>query len=50
MDVSYPYDGKFEGNVLIVGQTGFRKTTFIQKLAKNKMFGGLKENTENTAF
>ena len=35
----YTYDGKFEGNVLIVGRTGCGKTTFIQKLAQNKMFG-----------
>ena len=43
MDRSYGYDGKFEGNILIVGQTGCGKTTFIQKLAKSKMFGNLKE-------
>ena len=35
----YTYNGKFEGNVLIVGRTGCGKTTFIQKLAQNKMFG-----------
>ena len=35
----YTYDEKFEGNVLIVGRTGCGKTTFIQKLAQNKMFG-----------
>ena len=29
----YTFDGKFEGNVLIVGRTGCGKTTFIQKLA-----------------
>ena len=34
----YTCDGKFEGNVLIVGRTGCGKTTFIQKLAQNKMF------------
>ena len=43
MAVNYAYDGKFEGNILIAGQTGCGKTTFIQKLAKNKMFGSLKE-------
>ena len=35
----YTYDGKFEENVLIVGRTGCGKTTFIQKLTQNKMFG-----------
>ena len=35
----YSYDGKFEGNILIVGRTGCGKTTFIQKLGKNKLFG-----------
>ena len=33
------YNGKFEGNVLIVGRTGCGKTTFIQKVAQNNMFG-----------
>ena len=35
----YSYNGKFEGNILIVGKTGCGKTTFIQKLGKNKLFG-----------
>ena len=34
----YTYDGTFDGNILIVGRTGYGKTTFIQKLAQNKMF------------
>ena len=33
----YIYDGKFEGNVLIVGRTGCGKTAFIQKLGQNKI-------------
>ena len=41
--MSYFYDAKFEGNILIVGQTGCRKTTIVQSLAKNKMFGNIKE-------
>ena len=41
--MSYFYDAKFEGNILIVGQTGCWKTTFVQSLAKNKMFGNMKE-------
>ena len=43
MTVDYSYGGKFEGNVLIVGQTGCGKVTFIQKLARNNLFGELKE-------
>ena len=39
----YSYDEKFEGNVLIVGQTGCGKTTFIQNIAKNNLFSELKE-------
>ena len=35
----YEYDGKFQGNILIVGRTGCGKTTFIQKLGKNGLFG-----------
>ena len=35
----YTYDEKFEGNILVVGRTGCGKTTFIQKLGKNKLFG-----------
>lgn len=41
MAVNFTYNGEFEGNILIVGQTWCRKTTFIQKLAKNKLFGKL---------
>ena len=37
--VKYTYDGTFDGNILIVGRTECGKTTFIQKLAQNKMFG-----------
>ena len=35
----YTFDGKFEGNILVVGRTGHGKTTFIQRLGKNKLFG-----------
>ena len=35
----YTYEGKFEGNILVVVRTGCGKTTFIQKLGKNKLFG-----------
>ena len=36
------YDGKWEGNILIIGRTWCRKTTFVQNLAKNKLFGDKK--------
>ena len=36
---AYTYNGKFEGNILVVGRTGCDKITFIQGLGKNKLFG-----------
>ena len=38
-EVNYMYDGKFEGNILNVGRTRRGKTTFVQNLGKNKLFG-----------
>ena len=35
------YDGTFNGNMLVVGQTRCGKTSFVQKLGKNKMFGSI---------
>ena len=40
---SYVYDGKFSGNILIVGSTECGKTSFVQKLALNNFFGDLKK-------
>ena len=40
---NFVYDGKFSGNILIVGQTECGKTTFVQKLALNNFFGDLKK-------
>ena len=40
---NYVYNGKFSGNILIVGQTEWGKTTFMQKLALNNFFGNLKK-------
>ena len=37
------YDGKFSGNILIVGRAECGKTTFVQKLALNNFFGDLKK-------
>ena len=36
----FTYDGQFSENILVVCRTGCGKTTFIQKLGKNKLFGG----------
>ena len=44
MDSSkYSYDGKFNGIILVLGQTGCSKTTFVQNLRKNKMFGKIND-------
>ena len=41
--MNYSYDAKFEENILVLGRAGYRKTTFVQNLEKNKMFGKIKE-------
>ena len=33
------YNDQFNGNILLVGRTGCRKTTFLEKLALNNFFG-----------
>ena len=33
--MNYNYDAKLEGNILVVGKTGCRKTTFVQNIGKN---------------
>ena len=35
------YDGKISGNILVLGSTAGRKTSFVQELAYNSMFGKL---------
>ena len=42
-EVNYTYDQKFEGKILSVGKTGCGKTTFVQNLCKNNLFGDIKE-------
>ena len=42
-EISYSYDAKSEGNILVVGRTGCGKTTFVQNLGKNKMFSDIKD-------
>ena len=38
-EINNSFDGKFEGKILIVGRTRYGKTTFVQNLGKNKLFG-----------
>lgn len=40
-ETNYSYNGRFDGNIL-AGRTGCGKTTFVQKLAKNNLFGDIK--------
>ena len=40
---TYTYNGKFEGNILVVGRTGCGKTTFVQNVGKKKLLGDIKE-------
>ena len=42
-EIKYSYDGRFDGNILVVGRTVCGKTTFVQNLAKNQLFGDIKE-------
>ena len=42
MTTKYIYDGKFSGNILVLGRTDCGKTSFIQKLALCDFFGKLK--------
>ena len=36
-------NGRFDGNSLVVVRNGCGKTTFVQNLSKNKLFGDIKE-------
>ena len=38
---NFMYDSTFNGNMLVAGQTRCGKTSFVQKLGKNKMFGSI---------
>ena len=39
--MSSVYDGRFCGNDLVAGRTGYGKTRFLEKLAINKFFGDI---------
>ena len=43
MSTRYIYDGKFSGNILVLGRTDCGKTSFVQKLALYDFFGNLKK-------
>ena len=36
---NFQYRGTFSNNILVIGQTGCGKTSFVQSLGKNKKFG-----------
>ena len=36
------FDVRFAGNILVVGQTGYGKTTFVQNLVLDRIFGKIK--------
>ena len=42
MTTKYIYDGKFKGNILVLGRTECGKISFVQKLALYDFFGKLK--------
>ena len=39
MSENFTYDATFSDNILVVGQTGCGKASFVKSLGKNKMFG-----------
>ena len=39
MTKNFRYDATFSNNILVLGQTGCGKTSFVQSLGKNKIFG-----------
>ena len=42
-ETTYMYNGKFKGNILIVGRTRCGKTVFVQNVVKNRLFADIKE-------
>ena len=39
MSENFQYDATFSDNILVLGQTGCGKTSFVQSLGRNKIFG-----------
>ena len=42
MEITSIYNAQFYGNILVVGRTGFGKTTFFEKLGLSNFFGDIK--------
>ena len=42
-EINFNFNGKSEGNILVMGRTGCEETNLVQNLLKNRMFGDLKE-------
>ena len=42
-EIKQTYDGKFQGNILVVDKQHAKKTTFVQILGKNNLFGDISE-------
>ena len=41
-EIKYFHDGRFDGNIPVVGRTGCEKTTFVHNLGKKQLFGDIK--------
>ena len=39
MSQNFQYEATFTNNILVLGQIGSGKTSFVQSLGKNKIFG-----------
>ena len=39
LDMNYCYDVTFSNNILVLGEIGYGKTSFVQNLDKKKIFG-----------
>ena len=46
MSENFTYDATFSDNILVVGQTGCGKTSFVQSLGNSKMFGNALLNAD----
>ena len=49
MSEKFQYDATFSDNILMVAQTGCGKTSFVQSLGSNKLFGNDLVNVERVS-